>query len=402
MNRNKPEVFEFTRESFYEKVWSSPATHLARDLGCSDVMIGKVCKDHKIPKPYLGYWAKLQHNKKAKKTPLPKCDDPKLQKLVFHKYPQVETMTPALKLDADLQSIMDKAQCMPPMRVRTQLGKPHPHVEATRQSLSRHVAPLTPRDWARQEHKHPTIQVEVSKALRTRALCILDAFIRSIEKIGGRITQKSERYYDRSVQILEVELAGESLGSFRIREQQKRVTIPEAKREYRFSPTSELVNTGLLAMRVGPTYGEIYIRDSATSFIEDNLHNLILKLAKQAALIRQRRVHREEQVRRQEEKARIRFEQEQELTRRREDLKKRQNIEQRKIDRLLSDVKHRQLSKEIRGYLDEVWAMNMMRDNATSIQVDCEAAEYFRWAYQQADRFDPLKDSPPSVLDEQI
>ena len=36
-------VTRFTREQFYERVWQMPATKL-EELGCSDVMIAKVCK----------------------------------------------------------------------------------------------------------------------------------------------------------------------------------------------------------------------------------------------------------------------------------------------------------------------------------------------------------------------
>ena len=76
MQNPKGEEITFTREQFYEKVWSSPATKIAKELGCSDVMIGKICKSYDVPKPYLGYWAKLEYGKDPKKTPLPKNGDP--------------------------------------------------------------------------------------------------------------------------------------------------------------------------------------------------------------------------------------------------------------------------------------------------------------------------------------
>jgi len=49
------EVRTFSREEFYELVWSAPTTTLAAQLGCSDSMIGKVCRSYDIPKPYSGY-----------------------------------------------------------------------------------------------------------------------------------------------------------------------------------------------------------------------------------------------------------------------------------------------------------------------------------------------------------
>jgi len=45
-------IYTFTREQVYDKVWSTPASKLAEELGISDVMVGKVRKAHDIPKPY--------------------------------------------------------------------------------------------------------------------------------------------------------------------------------------------------------------------------------------------------------------------------------------------------------------------------------------------------------------
>ena len=60
------------RSELYEKVWSIPTSRLAREFGILDVALGKTCRRHSIPKPPLGYWAKLEHGKAVKKTALPK------------------------------------------------------------------------------------------------------------------------------------------------------------------------------------------------------------------------------------------------------------------------------------------------------------------------------------------
>jgi hypothetical protein len=49
------EKIKLTREEIYQRVWSKPATLLAKDLGISDVAIAKICKKLNIPKPYSGY-----------------------------------------------------------------------------------------------------------------------------------------------------------------------------------------------------------------------------------------------------------------------------------------------------------------------------------------------------------
>lgn len=63
----------FTREQFYELVWSKPLTHLAREFLLSDVALHKICKKHEIPNPPLGWWAKKAAGQKVAKTPLPRA-----------------------------------------------------------------------------------------------------------------------------------------------------------------------------------------------------------------------------------------------------------------------------------------------------------------------------------------
>jgi len=62
----------FTRQEFYELVWSKPMTHLAKEFARSDVALHKICKKHDIPNPPLGWWAKKAAGKAVKQTPLPK------------------------------------------------------------------------------------------------------------------------------------------------------------------------------------------------------------------------------------------------------------------------------------------------------------------------------------------
>jgi hypothetical protein len=61
----------FSREEFYDLVWSKPMTHLAKEFALSDVALHKVCKKHGIPNPPLGWWAKKAAGKPVKQTLLP-------------------------------------------------------------------------------------------------------------------------------------------------------------------------------------------------------------------------------------------------------------------------------------------------------------------------------------------
>jgi hypothetical protein len=60
-----------TREQLYEKIWSVPCRILAKDFGISDVALAKACKRLGIPRPGLGYWARVAAGQTVTKTPLP-------------------------------------------------------------------------------------------------------------------------------------------------------------------------------------------------------------------------------------------------------------------------------------------------------------------------------------------
>lgn len=62
---------QLTREQLYEKIWSAPTTQVAAEFGISDVALAKRCKKLNVPKPALGYWAKVAAGQKPEKTPLP-------------------------------------------------------------------------------------------------------------------------------------------------------------------------------------------------------------------------------------------------------------------------------------------------------------------------------------------
>jgi len=60
-----------TRTELYELVWTRPRSTLAKDLGVSDVAIGKLCVRSHIPGPPPGYWARKAVGKAGRRPPLP-------------------------------------------------------------------------------------------------------------------------------------------------------------------------------------------------------------------------------------------------------------------------------------------------------------------------------------------
>ena len=60
-----------TRSELYELIWSQPRTALAKELGVSDVTIGKHCARAHIPAPPPGYWARKNFGKVVARPVLP-------------------------------------------------------------------------------------------------------------------------------------------------------------------------------------------------------------------------------------------------------------------------------------------------------------------------------------------
>jgi hypothetical protein len=62
---------KLTRQELYDLLWTRPTTDVARELGVSDVWIGKVCRRAGIPKPPPGYWRQVTSGRVVKRIPLP-------------------------------------------------------------------------------------------------------------------------------------------------------------------------------------------------------------------------------------------------------------------------------------------------------------------------------------------
>ena len=259
------EEITFTREQFYEKLWSTPTTKVANELGCSDVLIGKICKQYNIPKPYLGYWAKLEHGKRPKKTPLPKSDDPDIQMLTFYRCPDREAtgQKPEVEpeYDPDIQKMLDKARSLGPLQVADSLQNPHALVAATRDRLKREQIPFHRRPYHEPRDRRPTLSLDVSKDMRGRALRIMDALVKRVEKIGGRVEIKKEKWREYRTQTV-VCFGGEEVSVIRLREKRNQVRVPRDRKDI-LDPDVELQPSGLLILDRGPSYFEsILLRDT--------------------------------------------------------------------------------------------------------------------------------------------
>ncbi len=399
---------KFTREEFYELVWSAPATRLASDLGCSDVMIGKICKEYDIPKPFAGYWAKTAHGNQPPRTPLPTNSDPAVQTLTFFKHPELKATVNEppreLKFDADIRATLENARKFGPVVVSENLRNLHPLVKLTKERMERAKAenrrPILERDFSWMDGPQ-SLSITVSDGQSSRALGIFDALIKRIEAIGGKVEIKGRDDYRGGIGTFVV-IGGERITQIRLREKDKQVrhTDPTAKYEWNRHRT-ELVPTGILLFDKGPSSWEKpMLIDTVKAKIEDRLAELIIGVVWEAGEKRIERRERENAERRRAEAERIRKEKEAELKRRREEYEQRQVDEQARVDELVLHAKSWRKSRLVREYLDALCVAAGVDLNGVAL--DSPLADYLRWGFEQADRIDPLRSSPPSILDKEF
>lgn len=61
---------DLSREELFALVWEKPTQEVAKELGVSDVAIGKMCARLQVPKPPRGYWARVRSGQTPRRPPL--------------------------------------------------------------------------------------------------------------------------------------------------------------------------------------------------------------------------------------------------------------------------------------------------------------------------------------------
>lgn len=62
-----------SREELFERVWTTPISHLAAEYGVSGSYLARVCTSLSIPRPPVGYWQKKAVGKNKPRPPLPEA-----------------------------------------------------------------------------------------------------------------------------------------------------------------------------------------------------------------------------------------------------------------------------------------------------------------------------------------
>jgi hypothetical protein len=126
------------RSELYAKVWATPMSRLAIELGISDVGLAKACRRHAIPAPPRGYWAKLKAGQKPKQTQLP---TPELDIVVRFERgdPQERARLKEMKRERDerVKAAAEEVGARFDITFAESLDNAHPLVKATKRYCER-------------------------------------------------------------------------------------------------------------------------------------------------------------------------------------------------------------------------------------------------------------------------
>jgi hypothetical protein len=359
---------KWDRQELYEKVWQFPLRKLAAEYGISDVGLAKVCRKLEVPLPGLGHWTKIACGHTIPRPPLPEVKNlPVLIRQIR------EPETPVLTEDApELERIKSLAAAATPPVTKAMLA--HPLIQKTRQALSQAHTPEGQKLWASREAEW--LDLRVTKGCLARALRIMAVIISLLEKQGFKVVVEKKATESTSAIVY-----GEKIrfGLIERSRQVKSAPKPNGSSAYAYNPI-RFEPTGILSIEVWNYYSggpQKVWRDRESATLEEQLPNCVAGMMRIALKERaDEKARQERELVRQNRIAKV----EAELTK--------IHAEEKRIAILRKEATAWHRAERIRKYIAAAHASGA-RD-----------AEWIAWAARQADRLDPLKPTPASILDD--
>lgn len=222
-------VTRIDRERLYEKVWSSPMSHLAREYGVASQRLKDLCDQAGIPTPPAGHWSRVAAGKAVTRPPLSEAPSDASSTVVIEPSPSrrktslqadtpkvsgrkakpLATSTPGSKKDASAKSV-------PGLSVPAQLRKPHRIIAGWLEDHKRRKDDV----W---RNSLPGLAPSPFTSMDRRRQRTLDTLFKAIEKAGGRAIEDGRKK-------LAIELEGEVI-PIQLREKNRQVHRPLTEEE---------------------------------------------------------------------------------------------------------------------------------------------------------------------------
>ena len=382
---------EVTRKQLYDLVWAEPMRRLATRYGISDVGLAKICRKHDIPRPPRGYWAKKEFGKAPPQTRLPNPGDE--CKIPLRDSDRCRVSSPILR-DTVEQKKAEEEKLEAKIEVAESLRGAHQLVSDANQELQ--TAKTDENNLIVLPEKTP-LDIRVSKASLRRALLIMDALLKALEQRGYKVASGP------SVQILDVCIHFSITETLDAQREQPKDHDLDGRYEFGHSRFNvKRIPSGCLVLHISDANAywasgcRKSWRDSEKNKVEDRLNKFVAGLVSCAARMKEHEAEQErlaqqrrEEERRREEEAKLRAEKRQRF-----------QTEQKRVELLMQQAECWQASQNVRAYIEARKHKHLASHG--QIESDGDFAAWLVWATQQADRLDPLTESPHSILDEPV
>lgn len=396
MQEQNSEIIVLTRQDLYDRVWSKAMRIAAPELGLSDVGLKKICKRLDIPTPPLGYWAKKEFGKAPKQPPLPANGDAELEGIKFYPNAQVGRSEMASEVVEIL--VQEKAK-ENRIVVSDRLDEPCLLVERTSKSLK---AARADEDGIVQPRAKKTLDVHVAPDSVERAMLIMDTLLNALEARSLHVQLRDhDGAWATTVTVLDETI---DFALHEIVDRVERDPTPAEKRRmdqlpyfhgndrfYNLVPSDRLC----LEITSGPLNGRRRrFTDTKRRPLANLLNAFVSTLYRTAEDIKIERKRLEELRQEREQREHRRQEWECQRYEKLEEIR----AEEERVAALMGEAEAWHKSQAIRTYIQA--ARENLIEVRGEVVPDSDEDRWLHWASNQADRIDPLTDSPPSVLDE--
>jgi hypothetical protein len=363
------------REELYEKVWSKSSVEVAKEYKLSDVGLGKICNSLRVPKPQPGYWNKVKAGIKVAKTKLPPLREGERDnyELRNNEYTRLEYPEEIIAQVENERKPENSIKVPDEYRPIHYLLK---EVKIVKKSEEE-------RFWAYPTHAIFNYGIYVYNDSQERALRIFSALFKAIESRGLKLNiVEKESKKEVEVEVNEIK--------FTIKLTEKLKQIP-SKTTGVFSRKFDFIPSGILSIQIDGYFGAITVEaktisDTPIKKLEYRLNDFLIALIKCSEAKKQATIIWEAERRKWQEEEN-----------KKQDFYNRYAKEKKNYEKLLNDSKDYYRCYKLRLYIQAV-KENYTNQNGT-IPPGCEMDEWLKWANLHADRMDPLKVSPPSILD---
>lgn len=374
----------WNRDELYEEAWSIPMKTLAKKYGISDVGLAKVCRKLSIPLPGRGYWAKKEAGQNVEHLSLP----PLKEKIVLQKpAPRVE---PPKLSDFATQEEMAQIEQLERTTGEALIKRgslAHPLIVQARSILKGAQPDDRKILWTRGS----CLDIRVSKDSLDRALRLMAGLISAIEDAGFTVSIEADRNEKREQTVAKIH--GQKI-RFGLTEKVDRIEIAapakggllERVLTFGGKPIT-LEPSGRLSVEAWTAWGSNRRSwKDGKSRVEEQLSQVVGGFIRFAAADRAEAERRAADERDRQRAAEIRAQLEESI-----------RAEQSKVRALRNAAANWSRAQQIRSFISA--ARDSAVRNAQPIQPGTPFGDWVVWAERQADRLDPLTESPGSIID---